>query len=80
MAKKKRPAIEFGVLSSRGNIVGAMSIDISKIKSPDPLAFAYGYFQGKTGIPKAKNKGLAPEYLRGYEKGKRERKKLKKVV
>lgn len=52
-------------------------IDLNKIKSDDPLAFAYGYSQGRSGIPISKEKGLAPEYVRGWKEG---RKKLKKVI
>jgi len=71
MAKKK--GTKFGVLTPKGKLVKAMTIDISKVKSPDPLAYAYGYFQGKQGLPKGKGKDLAPEYVRGFKKGRKER-------
>lgn len=78
MTRKK--GTKFGILTPKGKVIKAMTIDISKIKSPDPLAYSYGFFQGKSGQPRAKDKDLAPEYLRGYKAGKRERKKLKRVI
>jgi len=60
---------KFGTLTKEGKIVNPMSIDLNKIKSPDPLAFAYGLFQGKSGQPMSKDKGLAPEYIRGFKIG-----------
>jgi len=62
---------KFGILTPEGKVEKSMAIDLSKIKSPDPLAFAYGLFQGKSGQPMSKEKGLAPEYVRGYKEGKR---------
>lgn len=66
-------ATQFGILTPQGKVTKSMSIKISEIKSPDPLAYAYGYFQGKTGQPISKNKGLATEYIRGYEEGKKQK-------
>lgn len=60
-------------MTEEGKIVNAMEIDLSKIKSPDPLAYAYGFFQGKSGQPISKDKDLAPEYVRGYKEGKKAR-------
>ena len=40
-------------------------IDLSKVKSPDPLAYAYGLVQGERGEPMPKERGLAPEFVRG---------------
>lgn len=70
---------KFGTLTKEGKVVNEMSVDLSKIKSTDPLAFAFGYFQGKSGQPMSKDKGLAPEYIRGFKTGKAE-KRLKKVM
>ena len=56
-------------------MTNAMSIDLSKVKSDDPLAYSYGLFQGKSGQPMAKEKGLAPEYVRGYKEGKEQKEK-----
>jgi hypothetical protein len=62
---------KFGVLTPQGNLVKTMEMDLSKIKSPDPLAYAYGFFQGKSGQPMSKDKDLAKEYIRGYKEGKK---------
>lgn len=75
MAKTK-----FGTLTREGKIINPMEIDLAKVKSSDPIAFAYGFFQGKSGHPISKDKGLAPEYVRGFKAGLSERKKLKKVM
>jgi hypothetical protein len=72
MTKKK-----FGILKPSGESVITHEIDLSKVKSPDPLAYAYGLVQGESGEPLGKKSGLAPEYIRGWEEG---RKKLKKVI
>jgi hypothetical protein len=61
---------QFGVLTPSGKVEKSMSIDIGKVKSSDPLAYSYGYFQGKSGQPMSKDKGLVPEYIRGYKDGK----------
>ena len=58
---------KFAVLSKQGKETKAMSINIGKIKSNDPLAYAYGYFQASSGQSMAKDKDLAPEYIRGYK-------------
>lgn len=71
--QKKSKKTKFGTLTPSGKEVDVMEIDLSKVKSPDPLAYAYGFFQGKSGKPMAKEKGLAPEYVRGYKEGKKAR-------
>ena len=58
---------KFAVLSKQGKETKAMSINIGKIKSNDPLAYAYGYFQASSGQSMSKDKDLAPEYIRGYK-------------
>jgi hypothetical protein len=62
---------QFGILTPEGKVEKSMAIDLSKIKSPDPLAYAYGFFQGKSGQPMSKEKDLAKEYIRGYKEGKK---------
>jgi hypothetical protein len=61
---------EFGILQPSGKVAKSMSIDISKVKSDDPLAYSYGYFQAKSGQLMSKDKDLAPEYIRGYKDAK----------
>jgi hypothetical protein len=71
---EKQEETKFGVMKPTGEVSNSMSIDIGKIKSPDKLAYAYGYFQGKSGQPMMKaEKGdkLAPEYIRGYQDAKK---------
>lgn len=64
-------------MKASGKVVMTHEIDLGKIKSPDPLAYAYGLVQGERGNPLPKEKGLASEFIRGWKEG---RKKLKKVV
>jgi hypothetical protein len=53
-------------------------IDLSKVKSTDPLAYAYGFMQGQSRVKLPKSKRhLAPEYIRGWKDG---HKKIKKVI
>ena len=68
---------KFGKITSEGKIIHSIEIDLSKVKSSDPLAYAYGFAQGSRGNPIVKGKGLAPEYIRGYKDGKA---KLKEVI
>lgn len=68
---------KFGILSPTGKETITHEIDLSEVKSPDPLAYAYGLVQGERGQPLGKKSGLAPEYIRGWEEG---RKKLKKMI
>lgn len=74
--KQKKGTI-FGTLTPTGKVENTMTIDLSKVKSHDPLAYSYGFFQGKTGKPISKEKDLAPEYIRGYKEGVKIRKKQK---
>jgi hypothetical protein len=52
-------------------------IDLSKVKSPDPLAYAYGFMQGRARVKMSKDKNLASEYIRGWKEG---HKKIRKVI
>jgi hypothetical protein len=72
MAKTK-----FGKIDSTGKVTITHEIDLSKVKSPDPLAYAYGFMQGQTGVKMSKDKNLASEYIRGWKDG---HKKMGKVV
>jgi hypothetical protein len=67
---EKKQCTQFGVMSPEGKVTKEMTIDINKVKSSDPLAYSYGYFQGKSGQPMSKDKDLAPEYIRGYKDAK----------
>ena len=73
--KIKQKGTQFGTLTPSGEIKDSMVIDLSKVKSSDPLAYAYGFFHGKSGKSMSKGKNwdkLAPEYIRGYQEGKKE--------
>jgi len=77
---------KFGKLTVSGMNV-THEIDIAKIKSPDPLAYAYGFVQGERGEKLPRQKGIASEYIRGWKEGhknylklKRHFNKLKKVM
>ena len=71
---KTKKGTQFGTLTPSGEIKNSMVIDL---KSDDPIAYAYGFFQGKSGQPMAKaERGdkLAPEYIRGYKEGLKKKK------
>jgi hypothetical protein len=73
---------EFGVMGKEGKVTVTHEIDLSKIKSPDPLAYAYGLVQGERGESLRKEKGLASEYIRGWKEGNKKylEKKAKEVI
>jgi len=55
-----------------GKVTKSMSIDLNKLDSPDPIAFAYGVFRAECGdtLPPENTKeyrGLAKEYIRGFK-------------
>jgi hypothetical protein len=60
---------KFGMIEPSGKVITTYEIDLGKIKSSDPLAYAYGLFQGKIGKPLPKDKDLAPEFIRGWKEG-----------
>jgi len=74
MAKTK-----FGIMAKGGKVTTTHEIDLNKVKSPDPLAFAYGLVQGERGNPLPKEKDLAPEFIRGWKEGHAKHKKLKRL-
>jgi hypothetical protein len=69
---KKKIGTKFGILTPQG-IQKQMIIDMKEMKkvSCDPLAYAYGLFKAKSGQKMGKKKGLAPEYIKGFEAGKK---------
>lgn len=75
-AEKNKPKKE-KTIKQIGN--GAYQIDMSKVKSDDPLAYSYGYVQGKEGQKISESKNLAPAYIEGYNKGKEEHQKNFKI-
>jgi hypothetical protein len=80
MAEKTK----FGILKPTGEEVITHEIDLSKIKSPDPIAYAYGLVQGERGEPLGKperGEKFASEFIRGWKEGhKNYEEKLKEVV
>ena len=67
--EKEEPKTQFGMMGESGRPVITHSIDLSKVKSSDPLAYAYGLVQGERGEPMENRSGLAPEYIRGWKDG-----------
>lgn len=66
---------QFGTMDNTGKVTKVMEIDLQKVKSDDPLAYAYGLFEGKSGRKMSKaGRGdkLAPEYVRGFKDGKKQ--------
>jgi hypothetical protein len=74
----KKEKTKFQILKPSGEVVTTHEIDLSKVKSPDPLAYSYGLVQGERGEPLGKRKDLAPEYIRGWKEG-HEKLKSKKI-
>lgn len=69
----------FGTLNADGSVTENLSVDLSKVPSSDPIAFAYGVARGRSMANDDKPKsyspkkihgsnfsGLAKEYLRGF--------------
>ena len=73
MARKKT-ATEFGMMDASGKVTVTHTIDLAKVKSDDPLAYAYGFSQAQRGEHFEKRKDLAPEYIRGFREGQKKRK------
>lgn len=71
---------KFGVMAKGGKVTTTHEIDLSKVKSPDPIAYAYGLVQGERGEQMPKGEDLAPEFIRGWKEGHVKFKKLKKVL
>lgn len=72
---------KFSIMAKGGKVTKTHEIDLGKIKSPDPIAYAVGLVRGERGDPMQKGKGLAPEYIRGWKDGHDNyKKKLKKVM
>ena len=72
---------KFGILGKSGKVTTTHEMDLGKVKSSDPLAYAFGLVQGERGEKLQKGRGLASEYIRGWKDGHaRYSKKLKKVL
>lgn len=66
----------FGTIDVKGNVEETIRLDINKLPSRDPLAFAYGINKGQWYIKQGtdhskidhgdKHSELAQEYLRGF--------------
>jgi len=63
---------KFGVMDSSGKVTTTHEINLAQVKSPDPLAFAYGKVQGERGESLGKPESgdkFAPEFIRGWKEG-----------
>lgn len=81
MDEKEKKKTKFGMIDHSGKVSITHEIDLSEVKSPDPLAYAYGLVQGERGESLPKDKDLASEFIRGWKEGhKRHQEKLKKEV
>jgi len=69
----RKKGTQFGTLTPEGKVINAQTINLAEVKSDDPLAYAYGLFKGRIGEKMPKERGLAPEFVRGFQKGKAER-------
>lgn len=70
MARVMRPRHVSSVAAmNESGITHEVSIDHSLTGSDDPIAFMFGFGQGVRGTKMEKARGLAPEYVRGYEEG-----------
>lgn len=72
--EKKEHKTKFGTIGESGKAIITHEIDLNKIRSPDPLAYAYGLVRGERGKPMPKEKDLAPEFVRGWKEGHRKSK------
>jgi hypothetical protein len=70
-ALMQKEPIQFGTLTPEG-LKNQQSIHLDP-SSPDPLAYAYGLFHGRSGhgLPEDTSE-LAPEYIRGVTEGLKE--------
>jgi hypothetical protein len=58
------------LILENGKVVetNTMTVDVDRLDSEDPIAYAYGYHRGKMGDGYPKDiEGLAPEFLRGLK-------------
>ena len=60
---------QYGTLNPDGSVTNKMDLDDSN--SDDPIAYNFGFFEGKSGKPMDDYDDLAPEYVRGYNDGKK---------
>ena len=59
---------EFGTLTPN-YVINKMEIDLNKVESNDPIAYAMGFFDGKSGQKIDDSDDLAEEYIRGFNDG-----------
>ena len=59
---------EFGTLTPN-YVINKMEIDLNKVESNDPIAYAMGFFDGKSGQNIDDSDDLAEEYIRGFNDG-----------
>ena len=69
---------KFGVFHPDGSLTNVINIDLNRIDSDDPIAYAYGLFHGSinTKLPNKtskKYKELASEYIRGFNAAKKDK-------
>ncbi|KKM75915.1 hypothetical protein LCGC14_1385320 [marine sediment metagenome] len=70
LVRRKKKGTKFGTLQKSGRVTNVRTINLNRIKSSDPLAFAFGKFKGETtGTPIPRDKDLAPEFKRGFGEG-----------
>lgn len=70
-----RQTIRVTTLHANGEETDVMHIVADSDESDDPLAFSWGRMQGQKGEPMeeaSEDDDLAPEYIRGYNLGRKE--------
>ena len=67
--ESKANETQYGTLNPDGSVTNKMDLDDSN--SDDPIAYNFGFFEGKSGEPMDDYDDLAPEYVRGYNDGKK---------
>ena len=67
--ESKSNETQYGTLNPDGSVTNKMDLDDSN--SDDPIAYNFGFFEGKSGEPMDDYDDLAPEYVRGYNDGKK---------
>jgi len=69
IGESKANETQYGTLNPDGSVTNKMDLDDSN--SDDPIAYNFGFFEGKSGKPMDDYDDLAPEYVRGYNDGKK---------
>lgn len=63
--------IRVGKMNEKGEELSSQVIVVDDAESNDPLAFSWGRMQGQNGEPMEEG-DVAPEYVRGYNLGRKE--------